>query len=84
MDADIEAATAFANEYGSMPQLLTEYPPFDCDITSAAAKSGIGSSWCALSCCCSTRFTFCSHYSDRDITAPSFVEINQVALCGLL
>ena len=49
MDADIKAATAFADEYGSMPQLLTEYPPFDCDITAAAAKAGIGSSWCAIS-----------------------------------
>ena len=49
MDADIKAATAFADEYGSMPQLLTEYPPFDCDITAAAAKAGIGSSWCAFS-----------------------------------
>ena len=47
MGADIAAATAFAEEYGSMPQLLTEYPPFDCDITAAAAKAGIGSSWCA-------------------------------------
>ena len=49
MDADINAATAFADEYGFMPQLLTEYPPFDCDITAAAAKAGIGSSWCAIS-----------------------------------
>lgn len=45
MTEDIEAATTFSNEYGGMPQLLTEYPPFDCDITAAAAKAGIGSSW---------------------------------------
>ena len=45
MDDNVKAATAFAEEFGGMPQLLTEYPPFDCDITSTAAKAGIGSSW---------------------------------------